>query len=139
MPGGLTVASLNVTGWTSNNCALRQQILATTKADIICIQETHADRESDIVLDGYVFYSFNRAIVHKNAPHNFGGVGIFIQNNMFNFFNVKITDRTYDGILCINLLHKITEYDVSIFCCYLPPVSSPYGRNSASFYSHLLC
>ena len=43
-----------------------------------------------------------------------------------------------DGILGISLSHKKTDLKLVIFCCYLPPEESVWGRNDTEFFGHLL-
>ena len=48
-------------------------------------------------------------------------------------------NNSYEGILCLLFKDKITGYSFTVYCCYLPPENSPYGRDSTSFFTHLLC
>ena len=57
---------------------------------------------------------------------------------MFSHFNFSVLDRSYDGILCISVVSKETDYSIAIFCTYLPPESSTWGRDATGFYAHLL-
>ena len=47
-------------------------------------------------------------------------------------------DKSYDGILGISLTSKETDYSIAIFCTYLPPETSTWGRDATGFYAHLL-
>ena len=47
-------------------------------------------------------------------------------------------DKGHDGILGVMLEHKDSEYRFLVFCCYLSPENSVWGRDSMSFFSHLL-
>ena len=67
-----------------------------------------------------------------------GGVGLFVKHSLFSTFDVSIIDRSIDGILGMLFTHKVTEYKFIVFSCYLPPEDSPWGRDSTSFYGHLL-
>ena len=67
-----------------------------------------------------------------------GGVGLFVKHSLFSTFDVSIIDRSIDGILGVLFTHKVTEYKFIVFSCYLPPEDSPWGRDSTSFYGHLL-
>ncbi len=89
-------------------------------------------------MSDYKWIGFNRPIKHKNSPYNFGGVGIFIKNYLYSSFNVSIENKLYDGILEIFLKEKITGYTIVIFCCYLPPERSPWGRNCTQYFSHIM-
>ena len=67
-----------------------------------------------------------------------GGVGLFVKHSLFSTFDVSIIDRSIDGILGVLFTHKVTEYKFIVFSCNLPPEDSPWGRDSTSFYGHLL-
>ena len=51
---------------------------------------------------------------------------------------VSIIDQSMDGILGLLFQDKVSNFQFIIFCCYLPPEDSPWGRDSDSFYAHLL-
>ena len=46
-------------------------------------------------------------------------------------------DRSVDGILGIQLKDRFTERIYVMFACYLPPDSSPYGKDSVNFFAYL--
>ena len=33
---------------------------------------------------------------------------------------------------------KVSNFQFIIFCCYLPPEDSPWGRDRDSFYAHII-
>ena len=43
-----------------------------------------------------------------------------------------------DGIIGIKCSHKTVDLTFAVHCCYLPPVDSPWGRDSDAFFGHLL-
>ena len=43
-----------------------------------------------------------------------------------------------DGIIGIKCSHKIVDLTFAVYCCYLPPEDSPWGRDSDAFFGHLL-
>ena len=43
-----------------------------------------------------------------------------------------------DGILGLLFQDKVSNFQFIIFCCYLLPEDPPWGRDSDSFYAHLL-
>ena len=65
-------------------------------------------------------------------------MGIFIKCDVLLHYDVLEVDRSYDGIIVLQLQHKITKYCIAIFCCYLPPELSKYGRDPDVFFEHLL-
>ena len=109
-------------------------------ADIIGIQETHLDSNTSNqpLLDGYRWFGHCRNIRHIRSKLTYGGIGLFIRESMFDTYTISILDKSYEGILCLLFRDKISEYTFTVYCCYLAPEQSPYGRNSAAFYNHLL-
>ena len=134
--------SWNLAGWTENNKELRRAVLNhdSLRGDIICINETHLSNniENQPFLENYTWYGHCRSVTHIRANRTQGGVGIFVHNSLFENYHVSILDKSYDGILGLLFKNKSTNYMFSIYACYLPPENSPYGRDSISFFSHLL-
>ena len=116
-------------GWTKNNELLRQCILQSCKSNIFSLNETHLKNHDQICLPGYTWVGLNRKFLHNKAPKRSGGVGFFIEENLYDIFNINLIDNSYDGILGIQLKHKLSNINVVIFSCYLPPEYSKYGRN----------
>ena len=108
--------------------------------DIIGIQESHLPDNIDNQpsLEDYNWIGHCRKIRHKNSNRTFGGVGFFIRKKLYDIYNISILDDSFEGILGILFKDKTTEYCFSTYCCYLPPENSPYGRDSTSFFTHLL-
>ena len=127
-------------GWTANNSYLRKAILYELNSDILCIQETHlADNINEQPnLEGYEWIGHCRNIRHVKAKKTYGGIGVFIKKTLYETFNISTIDNTYEGILGLLFKDKVTEYCFTVFCCYLPPEHSPYGRDSTAFFTHLL-
>ena len=125
-------------GWTEHNDELRKKFVALSNCDIFCVSETHLLEENTINVEGYIYYGHNRNGLHKNAPKGSGGVGIFVRNTLLNEYVINIADKSYEGILGIKLQHKVSEYTMLIYTCYLAPENSVWGRDSNNFYSHLL-
>ncbi len=134
----IKMCSLNLAGWTSNNAELKKEIIMKCEGEIICVQETHLTKGDVIDIEGYKFFSHPRKVQHKKAPHNFGGVGIFVKNCLFENFVICVVDMSLEGFLLLSLTHKVTERQYLVGSCYLPPENSPYGRDSVSFFSHIL-
>ena len=105
----------------------------------MCITETHLDNSKLELcnIEGYKFIPNCRSHKHVNSPHTFGGVGIFVKEPLYQYYDVIIEDRSYDGILQIQLKQKIDNLSVIIVCCYLPPEKSPWCC-SDDFFAHLL-
>lgn len=49
-----------------------------------------------------------------------------------------MVDRSVDGCLALKFVHNVTERDLIVFACYLPPDGSVHGRNAQAFFAHLL-
>jgi hypothetical protein len=132
------LAHLNVCGWTAENDNLRASIVRAIDADITSICESHLKDQNIIALDGYLWLGHNRTHLHRNAPKGSGGVGLLIKNWICEEYDVNVIDKSYDGILVVQFINKVTEYNFVIFSCYLPPENSNWGRDAQSFFSHIL-
>ena len=132
------IVTWNVNGWTLTNSKIRESILKKINPDIICLTETHLTQGREIKLEGYHWYGHNRSLLNARAKRGSGGVGILVKDDIFNIFKVVITDKCYEGILCISLTHKHSDFDITVIVTYLPPENSVWGRDSSSFFSHLL-
>jgi len=91
-----------------------------------------------IKINDYIWFGYNRADIHINAPKASGGVGLLVKSKLCDLFDIHIVDKSFDGILCLKFCHKITGSDFIVFTCYLPPENSNRGRDAQSFYAHLL-
>ena len=136
----LNISTWNSAGWTSENENLRQAILKTTDSEIILVQETHLANNTDNQpsLDGYKWYGHCRTVRHVNSNLTHGGIGIFVKDSLFEHFIVSVLDNSYDGILCLLFKDKVSNFCFTVYCVYLPPENSPYGRDSTTFFTHLL-
>ena len=106
--------------------------------DVVAISESHLQGNETIDMEGYVWFGHNRQGTHIRAPKGSGGVGILVREELLQNFHVELVDKSYEGIIGIKLQHRISEYTVIVFSCYLPPENSTWGRDSLSFFSHLL-
>ena len=124
-------------GWTTENSELRKTIICSLNYDIYGICETHLKGTDRIDIPNYNFFGFNRTLLHRRAPHAFGGVGFLIKNSVTRDYNLEIFDKIYDGIFGIRLTNKCTDMSIIIFVSYLPPDNSPYGKDVDGFFLHL--
>ena len=127
----------NVNGITDRNFKLRKEVIKCLNQDIFCINETHLRGDETVHIDGYKWFSNNRKVHHVNAPHGFGGVGIFVKDWITDEFYIT-EERDFEGILGIIIKHKITHFQAAIFACYLPPENSPYAYDSVEFFRYLI-
>ncbi len=65
---------MNVHGWTYYNSIIGKTIINNMNPDILCISETHLQKEHTLRIDGYEYFPYNRTITHKDAPKTFGGI-----------------------------------------------------------------
>ena len=106
--------------------------------DIICISETLLHIDNVIHISGYRWFGFNRSDIHVNAPKPSGGVGILVQNWLTDHFEINVIDKTCDGILGIKFKNHNSDFEFTVYACYLPPEHSNRGRDTLGFYSRLL-
>ena len=128
----------NVNGWTEHNQIVRQSIIEHLCPDILCIGETHLEGTQTISIDNYEFIGHNRQHKHIKAPKIHGGVGMLIKSELYNKFNIFIIDKCMEGILGVKFTHKLIEYSIVVYACYLAPYDSPYGRNQTEYLGHLI-
>ena len=135
----ITLGHLNVSGWTPNNNVLRNSIISSESLDVYFLSETHLSDNVDFepVVPGYIFKGYNRVLMHRNAPGTWGGVGFLFKQNLLNTYDIKVVEKSYEGILGIELEHKTMSIRALLIVCYLPPENSPYGRNIDGFLAHL--
>ena len=62
---------------------------------------------------------------------------MLIKESLTSIFEISVLDRSVDCMLGIQLKDRFTERIYVIFACYLPPDSSPYGKDSDNFFAHL--
>ena len=60
------------------------------------------------------------------------------KNSLLDEFTCNVVDKSYVGIIGLQLDHRVSDYRCLIYCCYLSPENSHWGRDSVSFYTHLL-
>lgn len=119
------------------NCALRISLLQSLNPDIISLNETHLRRDDKIDFEGYSWFGHNR-MLHKRAKKASGGVGILVKNYLLDYFRIQVVDKSMDDIIGVRLEHRELQYSLVIFSCYLPPEGSTRGRDSVTFFTHLL-
>ncbi len=68
----------------------------------------------------------------------FGGVGLFVREQVAKEFYIKILDKSYDGIMITECVHKLSRFRLVIVTTYLPPEFSKWGRDAISFFNHIL-
>ena len=90
-------------------------------------------------MDNYIWIWFSRPRTNVRALKAYsGGVDILIKNSFLTEYNVKVIDKSFDGILGVEFRHKYTDFVFIVCACYLPPENSVWGKNSTAFFSHLI-
>ena len=135
---GINIACWNINGWTVSNSELRKSIINSLNVDIIGLVETHLPSDGDnIELPGFTWFGNCRKLVHIKAKKHSGGVGFLIKNDLFKDFNIQVLDKSFEGIIALELEHKCTSFTVVVIVCYLPPEQSHWGRDSGDFFANL--
>ena len=134
----LKVIQWNVNGWLGEHTQTKRDIIEHFDADIISICETHLESDTKIKIDDYVCYDHNRQMRNARLRRTFGGVQVLIHNRILSLYDVNIIDKSRDGILCLKLSCKMSDFSCMLISCYLPPQNSVWGRDADGFYSHIL-
>ena len=135
---GITIATWNVNGWTLTNSRIRKDILHALSIDIIGVTETFLKSNDVLSLPGYVWYGQNRQMLHVRANRGSGGIGCFVKAKLLDYFECHVINNSFEGILIIQLCNKYSGFKICLYIVYLPPERSMRGRDSDSFYEHLL-
>ena len=132
------MSHLNVNGWTDLNSELRINIIKHSMSDIISLNETKLKKSENLEIDGYFWYGNNRSYTHVEAPTASGGVGFLVRESLANIYNFEEIDKSFTDIIAMKLSHKISNFNFLIISAYLPPESSPWGRDASAFFNHIL-
>jgi len=133
----LNVGSWNVNGWTGENSVLRESIINKLDLDVVCISETHLKNNEHIEFEGFTCFNNNRKLVHRRAPKGSGGIAILVRDSVLRDYSVTQVSKDFEGILGIQLENIDTGFISVIFCCYLSPENSTWGRNADNMFSQL--
>lgn len=114
---------------------MKARICLTGQPDIVCISETHLVEGEAMEISNYKFYGHHRSVRGKRRS---GGVAILVKDTVYKEFSVKTCSANQDGILALELTHRITGYTTVVASNYLPPCSSEFGKDPEGFYSCLL-
>ena len=90
---------------------------------MIGIAETHLRNDDILNVDGYKWFGNNRQGIHKRAKSGSGGVGFLIKDYLFEIFEIGIMDQSYEGILWLYLKHRMSNFNLNVCVCYLPPAN----------------
>jgi exonuclease III len=130
--------SLNICVWNINGvykkvknrryCKLNDSNLASKlcKYDIIGLVETHCNVEDKLYLEGYASYQVFRAKDKVNEHRNFGGLAIFIRQNIKD--GIRYLENTRSDYQWIMLKKEFFNINRNLFMCimHVPPQNSTY-------------
>ena len=106
---GLRMLHWNVNGWTKNNSVIKSNIINHFQStDIISINENHLNNDIDDqpTLPGFRWYGHCRQSQHRRANERHGGVGIFVNIDLYKYYVVSVIDQPFGGILALHFQHK---------------------------------
>lgn len=133
---------MNVRGWSSDinsdNHNLRSICVDTLQLDIIGIAETHLTGSSIVHFPGYKWFGNNRKGIHVRARTGSGGVGFLIKENMCSVFDIEVLDNSFEGVLWLKMIHKLSGSCIYPCVCYLPPENSSRQTDVNALFDQLL-
>ena len=112
---------------TLNVCGLKTRsqypifIELINKYDIFCVNETKLDIYDDISIPNYTFLSKVRKQEYLRKS---GGIGIFVNNNLFK--QVEIIESESEYILWLKIKKCLNNDDLILGVFYVPPQSSRF-------------
>ncbi len=124
-------------GWTKDNSIIRERIIDELHLDVICICETHLKHNDCLDIEGFTCFNNNRKSIHRRAPKGSGGVAVLIRDYVLQEYKVTVVSKDFEGILGMQLENNDTGFTAVVFCCYLSPENSVWGRNADDMFSQL--
>ena len=61
-----------------------------------------------------------------------------IKNDILTEYSMRVIDKSYDGIMALEFIHKHTNFTFVVCACYLPPDNSVWGQNATLFFSNII-
>ena len=61
-----------------------------------------------------------------------------IKNDILIEYSMRVIDKSYDGIMVLEFIHKHTNFTFVVCACYLPPDNSVWGQNATLFFSNII-
>ena len=61
-----------------------------------------------------------------------------IKNDILIEYSMRAIDKSYDGIMVLECIHKHTNFTFVVCACYLPPDNSVWGQNATPFFSNII-
>ena len=88
-------------------------------------------------MHGYTWFGNNRKNLSKRASRGSGGVGMLIKNSVLKELDVAVLENKFEGLLWIQLIHKVSKQQMGICVGYLPASNSSRGNQSQEFFDTL--
>ena len=126
----LKIGHINVNGWTTNNHALRTEIIKNLDCHIVAIIETHLRGDKDIKVWNYEWKGKNR----PNQPtigRGGGGIGFLLNKYIQDNYEIDVQNVTSDYAYGLVFKNKWTGYKIGLNCVYIPPKGKYYNADSA--------
>ena len=106
--------------------------------DVCGIAETHMTGDNVPYIEGYAVFAHNRQNVHKRAKCGSGGVCLLVKQSLLMSYDVSILDKSFEDILWVKLVNKISKKHISICVCYLSPEGSSRMVDPHEYFEQLL-
>ena len=135
----IKLISWNINGWYENSRHIREAIINGIKPHIAILSETHLKNINDTIdIENYTCLSNPRVLRHLRAKRNYGGVCVLIHDDVKQYYDFCVVDKTYDGVIAVKFNCKLSDYCFLVVGLYLSPELSTWGRDASGFYDHLL-
>jgi hypothetical protein len=72
----------------------------------LTVCETFLKVSQEPKFDGFTWIGNNRGNLHANAHRGSGGVGAFLKNELFDFYDITTLDKSVEDILWIKVKCK---------------------------------
>ena len=86
--------------------------------------ETFLIGSQEAKIDGFTWTGNNRGKLHANAHLGSVGVGAFLKNELFDFYDITTLDKSVEDKLWIKVKCITSDYILCITICYQPPNES---------------
>ena len=116
--------------------SIRTKIINALELDIVCVSETFLIGEQELDIAGFRWFGNNRKSLSKRACRGSGGVGILVRNNIMSNYDVAVLSNKFEGILFIQLIHKISRKALGYVHVTYHPLVHPGGITPMNFLIH---
>ena len=120
-----------------NNKELHIKLLQYDEPDLVCVSEIHLTKDAELNVPGYNYFGVNRVSLQKAGQRGSGGTGILVKTELFEKFDISREFEILDNVIGVKLCSKSLDEKIMVFCVYLPPESSKYGKNTEMILNRL--